>query len=92
MPTEANSKDDKQKPIKASRETGLSRAESNGDASDASAVPASLDDGPSPVLSDSAQRMIGVQLRKLYRDTVEEPVPKEFLRLLDELERQERGT
>ena len=51
---------------------------------------APFDEEPGPALSESAQRLIGVQLRKLYRNIIDEPVPQEFLRLLDELERRER--
>ena len=92
MPNEPDSKDDKQRPTVITRESGLSLAAVGDDASDAKALPASPDDEPGPALSDSAQRMIGVQLRKLYRSTVDEPVPREFLRLLDELDSLERGT
>ncbi len=92
MPNEIDSNDDKKRPIVNSRESGLSHAAAGDDASAAKAVPASPDDEPGPALTDSAQRMIGVQLRKLYRSTVDEPVPQEFLRLLDELDCRERGT
>ena len=92
MPNEPDSKDDMQKPTVNSRESGLSHAAVGDDASDAKTVPAPPDDEPGPTLSDSAQRMIGVQLRKLYRSTVDEPVPNEFLRLLDKLDGLEQGT
>jgi hypothetical protein len=36
--------------------------------------------------AEERQRAIGAQLRQLYDDVVREPVPEEFLRLLEEAE------
>ena len=41
-------------------------------------------------LDDSAQALIGHQLKAVYSEIVEQPIPDEFLKLLDELERKER--
>jgi Anti-sigma factor NepR len=43
-------------------------------------------------LTEGAQRLIGLHLKQLYQQIVAEPVPDEFLRLLDELEQRERET
>ena len=42
-------------------------------------------------LDDAAQAAIGRQLRAVYSEIVQQPVPDQFLRLLDELEQKERG-
>ena len=42
-------------------------------------------------LDDAAQAAIGRQLRTVYSEIVQQPVPDQFLQLLDELERKERG-
>lgn len=41
-------------------------------------------------LDDAAQAAIGRQLRAVYSEIVQQPVPDQFLQLLDELERKER--
>jgi Anti-sigma factor NepR len=51
------------------------------------------DDGVAEAeLTEGAQRLIGLHLKQLYGKIVAEPVPDEFLRLLDELEQRERET
>lgn len=42
-------------------------------------------------LDDSAQQMIGQQLKAVYSEIVRQPIPDQFLKLLDELERKEKG-
>jgi hypothetical protein len=42
-------------------------------------------------LDESAQQLIGQHLKAVYDEIVQQPVPDQFLRLLDELERKERG-
>jgi hypothetical protein len=46
---------------------------------------------PVITLDESAQQMIGQQLKAVYDEIVQQPVPDQFLKLLDELERKERG-
>jgi hypothetical protein len=41
-------------------------------------------------LDDSAQLLIGQHLKAVYSEIVREPIPEQFLQLLDELERKER--
>jgi hypothetical protein len=41
--------------------------------------------------AEERQRAIGAQLRQMYDDVLREPVPEEFLRLLEEAERAERA-
>ena len=41
-------------------------------------------------LDDAAQAAIGRQLRAVYSEIVQQPVPDQFLQLLDELERKEK--
>ena len=42
-----------------------------------------------PRLDDASQSAIGRQLRAVYSEIVQQPVPDNFLRLLEELERKE---
>ncbi len=46
---------------------------------------------PVITLDEAAQQMIGQQLKAVYGEIVQQPVPDQFLKLLDELERKERG-
>jgi len=48
------------------------------------------DEEPRKGLSDKAQREIGKQLKALFDEVVNEPVPDRFTRLLDELDLQDR--
>ncbi len=41
--------------------------------------------------AEERQRAIGAQLRQMYDEVVREPVPEEFLRLLEEAERAEKA-
>jgi Anti-sigma factor NepR len=41
-------------------------------------------------LDESAQALIGHHLKAVYSEIVEQPIPDQFLKLLDELERKER--
>lgn len=51
-----------------------------------------LDDiaAPDLKLDDAAQALIGHHLRSLYGQIVKEPVPDQFLKLLQDLERKEQ--
>ena len=42
-------------------------------------------------LDDAAQAAIGRHLRAVYSEIVQQPIPDQFLQLLDELERKEQG-
>ncbi len=42
-------------------------------------------------LDDSTQQTIGQQLKAMYSEIVRQPIPDQFLQLLDELERKEKG-
>ena len=44
-----------------------------------------------PKLDPKAQELIGRQLKVLYGSILDEPVPDQFVKLLEDLERQERG-
>lgn len=41
-------------------------------------------------LDESAQALIGHHLQAVYREIVEQPIPDQFLKLLEDLERKER--
>lgn len=45
---------------------------------------------PQTELDSAAQALIGHHLRTLYSEIVREPVPDQFLKLLQDLERRER--
>jgi hypothetical protein len=47
-------------------------------------------DKPQTELDSAAQALIGHHLRTLYGEIVREPVPDQFLKLLQDLERKER--
>lgn len=51
--------------------------------------PHDLDVVDEPRLDDASQTAIGRQLRAVYSEIVQQPVPDNFLRLLEELERKE---
>jgi hypothetical protein len=40
-------------------------------------------------LDDSAQRLIGQRLKAVYNEIATQPIPDQFLQLLDQLERKE---
>ena len=42
-------------------------------------------------LDESAQTLIGHHLKTVYREIVDQPIPDQFLKLLEDLERKERG-
>lgn len=42
-------------------------------------------------LDEAAQALIGQHLKAVYSEIVQQPIPKEFLELLDELERKEKS-
>ena len=42
-------------------------------------------------LDEAAQALIGQHLKAIYSEIVQQPVPDEFLKLLDDLERKERS-
>jgi hypothetical protein len=42
-------------------------------------------------LDESAQTLIGHHLKAVYREIVDQPIPDQFLKLLEDLERKERG-
>ena len=44
-----------------------------------------------PKLEAKAQELIGRQLKVLYGSILDEPVPDQFVKLLEDLERKERG-
>ena len=44
-----------------------------------------------PKLDPRAQELIGRQLKVLYGSILDEPVPDQFVKLLEDLERKERG-
>jgi hypothetical protein len=48
-------------------------------------------DGEEVRLDEAAQALIGQHLKAVYSEIVQEPIPKEFLELLDELERREKS-
>lgn len=48
-------------------------------------------DGSVIKLDDAAQQMIGQQLKAVYGEIVRQPIPDQFLKLLNELERKENG-
>lgn len=50
-----------------------------------------LDEGGAARLDDAAQALIGQHLKAVYSEIVQQPVPEEFLKLLEELERKERS-
>lgn len=48
-------------------------------------------DEPEIRLDEAAQALIGQHLKAVYSEIVQQPVPDEFLKLLDDLERKERS-
>ena len=48
-------------------------------------------DEPEVRLDEAAQALIGMHLKAVYSEIVQQPVPDEFLKLLDDLERKERS-
>ena len=50
--------------------------------------PAGPGDGSEARLDSVVQRFIGDQLRAVYDEVAQEPVPERFVKLLEELERQ----
>lgn len=42
-------------------------------------------------LDEMAQTLIGRQLALVYGEVLEQPIPDHFIKLLDELEKKERG-
>ena len=50
------------------------------------------DTNDEPTLDPKAQELIGRQLKVLYGSILADPVPDQFVKLLEDLERKERGT
>jgi hypothetical protein len=50
-----------------------------------------LHDVPRGMLDRSLQAQLGRQLRAIFSDVAEEPVPDRFIKLLEELETKEKG-
>ena len=97
MSMQSNGKGDEREPTanalaNGQSDTGKGSVASTEAACDAAPSAGPIEEEPGPALSESAQRLIGVQLRQLYRNIVDQPVPEELLRLLDELERREQQT
>ncbi len=46
---------------------------------------------PEVRLDEAAQALIGQHLKAVYSEIVQQPIPDEFLKLLDDLERKERS-
>ena len=61
-------------------------AEGDKDTMEANATPAGLN----IALDEPTQALIGHCLKAVYAEIVEQPVPEQLLKLLDELERQEQ--
>ena len=63
-----------------------------GRANDRSSQEALDDSNDGPTLDPKAQELIGRQLKVLYGSILADPVPDQFVKLLEDLERKERGT
>ena len=63
----------------------------SGRTADGSSHEAIDDTNDEPMLDPKAQELIGRQLKVLYGSILEEPVPDQFVKLLEDLERKERG-
>lgn len=66
-------------------------AQADGSSSAGSADHVDRESEPEVRLDEAAQALIGQHLKAVYSEIVQQPVPDEFLKLLEELERKEKS-